>query len=102
MGPIWILGTPYPSKTRSEAEDKQAASSSLEIVLVNETTNLSALPPNSSPKTHSLIFMGLHIMDSSYPLYTSVEVEQDIGKIMAYVRSEQMSRRSCCVLDLKD
>lgn len=46
--------------------------------------------------------MGLQIMDSSYPLYTSVEVEQDMGKIMAYVRWEQMSCRSCCVLDLKD
>lgn len=46
--------------------------------------------------------MGLQIMDSSYPLYTSVEVEQDIGKIMAYVRSEQISYRSCRVLDLKD
>lgn len=39
--------------------------------------------------------MGLQIMDSSYPLYTSVEVEHDMGKMMAYVCWEQLSNRSC-------
>lgn len=93
MGLILIFGTPYPSKSRSEAEDKQAASSSLKFVLVNELQNLSVLLPNLSQKdTFALLrFMGLQIMDSSYPLYTSVEVEHDMGKIMAYVRSEKVA-----------
>lgn len=85
------MGTPYPSKTRSDAEDKQAASSSLKIVLVNELQIFQPFHRIYRKKTHSLIFMGLQIMDSSYPLYTSVEVEHDIGKIMAYVRSEQIA-----------
>lgn len=38
--------------------------------------------------------MGLQIMDSSYPLYTSVEVEHDMGKMLAYVCSEQFPCRS--------